>query len=44
MLVCQLDPKRLVCGVVEKGFLPCLISFAVMDFVVIPHLRRLWER
>ena len=28
----------------EKGFLPCLISFAVMDFVVIPKLRRRWER
>ena len=44
LLVCQLDPRRLVCGLVEKGFLPCLISFAVMDFVVIPHLRRRWER
>ena len=44
MLVCQLDPRRLVCGVVEKGFLPCLISFALMDFVVIPQLRRRWER
>ena len=44
LLVCQLDPSRLVCGVVEKGSLPCLISFAVMDFVVIPHLRRRWER
>ena len=44
LVVCQLDPLRLVCGVVEKGFLPCLISFAVMDFVVIPHLRRRWDR
>ena len=27
LVVCVLDPRRLVCGVVEKGFLPCLISF-----------------
>ena len=38
LVVCVLDPRRLVCGVVERGFLPCLISFAVMDFVVIPRL------
>ena len=44
LLVCQLDSRRLVCGVVEKGFLPCLISFALMDCVVIPHLRRRWDR
>ena len=44
LVVCQLDPRRLVCGVVKKGFLPCLISFALMDFVVITHLRRRWER
>ena len=42
--VCVLDPRRLVCGVVEKSFLPCLISFAVMDFLVIPQLRRRWDR
>jgi len=42
--VCVLDPRRMVCGVVERGFLPCLISFAVMDFVVIPQLRRRWDR
>ena len=44
LVVCVLDPRRLVCGVVERGFLPCLISFAVMDFVVIPRLRRRWDR
>ena len=44
LVVCELDPRRLVCGVVERGFLPCLISFAVMDFVVISQLRRRWER
>ena len=44
LVVCELDPRRLVCGVVERGFLTCLISFAVMDFVVIPQLRRRWDR
>ena len=43
LVVCQLDPWRLVCGVVVKGFLLCLISLAVMDFVVIPQLRRRWD-
>ena len=32
LVICVLDPRRLVCGFLEKGFLPCLISFAVMDF------------
>ena len=44
LVVCVLDPRRLVCGFVERGFLPCLISFAVMDFLVIPQLRRRWDR
>ena len=44
LVVCELDPKRLVCGFVEKGFLPCLITYAVMDFLVIPPLRRRWGR
>ena len=44
LVVCVLDPRRLVCGGVEKVFLPCLISFAVMDFLVIPRLRRRWDR
>ena len=44
LVVCVLDPRRLVCGFVEKGFLPCLVSFAVMDFLVIPQLRRRWDR
>ena len=44
LVVCVLDARRLVCGVVERGFLPCLISFAVMDFAVIPQLRRRWVR
>ena len=40
---CVLDPRRLVCGVLEKGFLRCLISFAAMDFLVIRQLRRRWD-
>ena len=44
LVICVLDPRRLVCGFVERGFLPCLISFAVMDFLVIPQLRRRWDR
>ena len=44
LVVCVLDLRRLVCGFVEKGFLPYLISFAVMDFLVIPQLRRRWDR
>ena len=44
LVVCVLDPRRLVCGVVEKGFVPCLISFAVMDLLVIPQLGRRWDR
>ena len=44
LVVCVLDPRLLVCGFVEKGFLPCIISFAVMGFLVIPQLRRRWDR
>ena len=43
-VVCQLDPNRVFCGVVEKGFLACLINLAVMDFVVIPQLKRQSDR
>ena len=43
LVVCVLDPRQLGCGVVEKGFVPCLISFAVMDSLVIPQLRRRWD-
>ena len=30
LVVCELDPKRLVCGFVEKGFLPCLITKVIV--------------
>ncbi|WP_226397692.1 MULTISPECIES: hypothetical protein [unclassified Synechococcus] len=41
---CEWDPQRRVCDLVEKGFVPCLITYAVMDFLVIPTLRRRWHR
>ena len=43
LVVCQLDQDRIVCRWVGRGFLPCSISFVVMDFVVLPRVRR-WLR
>ena len=39
-LICQLDDSRAACRLVERGFFPSLVLFAVMDFLVIPWLRR----
>ena len=36
----EIDAGRRICGLVERGFFPCLISFALMDGVVLPQLRR----
>ena len=44
LVFCEWDPERRVCDLVEKGFLPCLITYAVMDFLVIPPLRRRLHR
>ena len=44
LVLCQWHPERRVCNLVEKGFLPCLITYAVMDFLVIPALRRRRDR
>ena len=41
---CKWAPERQICHLVDKGFLPCLITYAVMDFLVIPPLRRRWDR
>ena len=41
---CKWAPERQFCHLVEKGFLPYLITCAVMDFLVIPPLRRRWDR
>ncbi|UPM51114.1 hypothetical protein MY494_04930 [Synechococcus sp. A10-1-5-1] len=37
--ICQIDVTRPICHIVERGFLPCLMSFAVMDFLLLPWLR-----
>jgi hypothetical protein len=44
LLICNLDQERAICAVVRKGFVPCLLSFAVMDLVVIPRVRRRLNR
>ena len=44
LLICNLDQERVFCGVVGKGFVPCLLSFAVMDLIVIPRVRRRLRR
>ena len=44
LVICQLDPERWACSVVSKGFIPCLITFALMDLLVIPRIRRLRKR
>ena len=38
--ICEVGVTRPICHVVERGFLPCLLTFAVMDFLVLPWLRR----
>ncbi|QNI92424.1 putative membrane protein [Synechococcus sp. BOUM118] len=44
MLICNLDQERAFCAVVGKGFVPCLLSFALMDLLVIPRVRRRLRR
>ena len=44
LVICQWDQERWVCNVVGKGFMPCLITFALMDLLVIPQIRRLRNR
>ena len=39
-LICQFDDSRIACRLVERGFLPSFIVFGLMDFLVIPRLRR----
>ena len=41
---CKWAPERQICHLVEKRFLPYLFTYAVMDFLVIPPLRRRWDR
>ena len=44
LLICNLDQQRAICVVVGRGFVPCLLSFAVMDLLVIPRVRRRLRR
>ncbi|WP_114989521.1 hypothetical protein [Synechococcus sp. N19] len=44
LVICQWDQERWACNVVGKGFIPCLITFALMDLLVIPQIRRLRNR
>ena len=41
---CKWAPERQICHLVAKGFLPWLITYAVMDFLMIPPLQRRWDR
>lgn len=38
LVVCQLDGSRLICKFIGKGFLPCVVSFAIMNFVVLTQI------
>ena len=44
LVICQLDHDRMVCRLVARGFWPCFFSFALMDVLVIPRLRRWFNR
>ena len=44
LIVCQIDGSRLICRFIGKGFLPCVVSFAIMDFVVLPQIRNALKR
>ena len=41
---CQIDSSRIIRKFIGKGFLPCLFGFAIMDFLVLPWLRRAMKR
>ena len=42
--ICQVDATRPICHIVERGFLPCLLTFALMDFLLLPWLRQRLQR
>ena len=44
LIVCQLDGSRLICKIIGKGFLPCVVSFAIMDFIILPQIRNALKR
>ena len=44
LVICQQDSSRLICSLIAKGFWPCVATFAFMDFLAIPQLRKLRRR
>ena len=44
LVICRLDGSRFICSLIAKGFWPCLATFALMDFLVLPKLRQLLIR
>ncbi len=44
LVICQIDGSRLICSLIAKGFWPCVATFAFMDFLAIPQLRKLIRR
>ena len=38
LVICRIYGSRLICRVIAKGFWPCLATFALMDFLVLPQL------
>ena len=44
LTICQLDRSRLICKFIGKGFLPCIVGFAIMDFVVLLQIRNALKR
>ena len=44
LVICKLDQERVICAVVGKGFFPRLLSFAVMDVLIIPRIVRRLRR
>ena len=41
LVICQINDSRFICSVIAKGFWPCLATFALMDFLVLPKIRQL---
>ena len=44
LVICRIDSSRTICTVIGKGFWPCLATFTVMDFVLVPALGRRLKR
>ena len=41
LVICRINDSRFICSVIAKGFWPCLATFSLMDFLVLPKLRQL---